>query len=44
MTDAGPLDVLVELADPSGGHHPYADLLTRAVRHRIGTVVGSSLL
>ena len=30
MTDAGPLDVLVELRDAAGGHHTYADLITRA--------------
>ena len=29
-TDAGPLDLLVELRDPAGGRHPYADLAARA--------------
>ena len=38
MTDAGPIDVLVELSDPTGGRHPYRDLVTRAARHRIGAV------
>ncbi len=36
MTDAGPLDVLVELRDASGGHHPYADLITRASAINVG--------
>jgi hypothetical protein len=39
MTDAGPIDVLVELSDPTGGRHPYRDLVTRAARYRIGSVV-----
>ena len=29
-TDAGPLDLPVELRDPAGGRHPYADLAARA--------------
>ncbi|MFM1917567.1 MAG: hypothetical protein RJB01_1082 [Actinomycetota bacterium] len=36
MTDAGPLDLLVELRDASGGHHPYADLITRASAINVG--------
>lgn len=35
-TDAGPLDLLVELRDPSGGRHPYADLATRASPVSVG--------
>ena len=38
MTDAGPLDLLVELRDRDGGRHQYADLLGRAVRYEVGTV------
>lgn len=36
MTDAGPLDLLVELRDGDGGRHSYADLATRAVPHDVG--------
>ena len=38
MTDAGPLDLLVELRDRDGGRHEYADLLGRAVRYEVGAV------
>jgi hypothetical protein len=31
MTDAGPIDVLVELRDANGGRHDYEDLATRLV-------------
>jgi hypothetical protein len=41
MTDAGPLDLLVELRDAGGGRRPYEELVTRATRHRIGSVVVS---
>lgn len=37
-TDAGPLDLLVELRDPTGGRHPYADLASRAVDVVVGKV------
>lgn len=37
-TDAGPLDLLVELRDPAGGRHPYADLASRAVGVTVGKV------
>jgi len=37
-TDAGPLDLLVELRDPAGGHHPYGDLDTRALDVTVGDV------
>lgn len=36
MTDAGPLDVLVDLRDASGGHHPYTDLIKRASAISVG--------
>jgi len=36
MTDAGPLDLLVELRDASCGHHPYADLITRESAINVG--------
>jgi hypothetical protein len=39
MTDAGPLDLLVELRDAGGGRHSYEDLATRATRHRVRSVV-----
>jgi hypothetical protein len=39
MTDAGPLDLLVELRDARGGRHSYEDLVTRATRHRIRSAV-----
>lgn len=39
MTDAGPLDLLVELRDVRGGRHPYDELVDRAARHRIRSVV-----
>ena len=36
MTDAGPLDLLVELRDRSGDRHDYSDLVTRAVGYEVG--------
>jgi hypothetical protein len=39
MTDAGPLDLLVELRDREGGRHAFAELATRAVPHDVGVVV-----
>jgi hypothetical protein len=36
MTDAGPLDLLVELRDRDGGRHSYGDLVERAVRYEVG--------
>jgi hypothetical protein len=39
MTDAGALDLLVELRDGDGGRHSYADLSTRAVPHDVGGIV-----
>jgi Nucleotidyl transferase AbiEii toxin, Type IV TA system len=39
MTDAGPLDLLVELRDREGGRHAFAELATRAVPHDVGGVV-----
>ena len=38
MTDAGPLDLLVELRDPAGGRHPYGDLASRALDVTVGDV------
>lgn len=38
MTDAGPLDLLAELRDSSGGHHPYSDLVRRSTAVVIGVV------
>jgi hypothetical protein len=38
-TDAGPLDLLVELRDPSGGRHPYGDLASRALKVRVGDLI-----
>ena len=38
-TDAGPLDLLVELRDPSGGRHPYGDLASRALEVRVGDLI-----
>jgi predicted nucleotidyltransferase len=38
MTDAGPLDLLVELRDASGGRHGYQALAQRALRITVGTV------
>lgn len=35
-TDAGPLDLLVELRDPAGGRHPYTDLALRATEVSVG--------
>ncbi|MFN8040967.1 MAG: nucleotidyl transferase AbiEii/AbiGii toxin family protein [Acidimicrobiales bacterium] len=35
MTDAGPIDVLVELRDAAGGRHPYEDLASRVVVAKI---------
>lgn len=35
-TDAGPLDLLVELRDAAGGRHPYVDLATRAISVSVG--------
>lgn len=37
-TDAGPLDLLVELRDPAGGRHSYAELASRAVLVTVGEV------
>ena len=39
MTDAGPLDLLVELRDARGGRHQFAELATRAVPHDVGGVI-----
>jgi len=39
MTDAGPLDLLVELRDSTGGRHPYSDLARRSVEISVGDVV-----
>lgn len=39
MTDAGPLDLLVELRDPSGGRHSYEDLVGRASDIAVGGVI-----
>jgi hypothetical protein len=39
MTDAGALDLLVELRDQRGGRHAYADLISRAVRYEVGSIV-----
>ena len=36
MTDAGPLDLLVELRDRDGGRHSYGELVQRAVRYQVG--------
>ena len=36
MTDAGPLDLLVELRDRQGGRHDYAELSSRAVGYDVG--------
>lgn len=36
MTDAGPLDLLVELRDRDGGRHDYAELSARAVGYDVG--------
>ncbi len=38
MTDAGPLDLLVELRDPDGGHHPFDDLVGRGFSVEIAGV------
>ena len=38
MTDAGPLDLLVDLRDRSGERHDYSDLVTRAVGYEVGDV------
>lgn len=38
MTDAGPLDLLVELRGRDGGRHSYPDLLARAVAFEVGEV------
>ena len=38
MTDAGPLDLLVELRDRDGDRHGYSDLLARAVGYEVGEV------
>jgi len=35
-TDAGPLDLLVELRDPAGGRHSYIDLASRATAVSVG--------
>lgn len=36
MTDAGPLDLLVDLRDRHGERHDYGELLQRSVRYRVG--------
>jgi hypothetical protein len=38
-TDAGPLDLLVELRDPAGGRHPYGDLASRALDVTVGDLM-----
>lgn len=38
MTDAGPLDLLVELRDTSGARHPYSTLVKRSVPILIGGI------
>ena len=45
MTDAGPLDLLIELRDRDGGRHDFVDLAARAVGYEIGelTVLLASL-
>jgi hypothetical protein len=39
MTDAGPLDLLIELRDRDGGRHSFAELATRAIPHEVGGVI-----
>lgn len=39
MTDAGPLDLLVELRDSSGGRHSFDDLTTRSLPITVGEIV-----
>lgn len=39
MTTAGPLDVLVELRDGSGGRHDYAELVQRSEPLTVGHLV-----
>lgn len=36
MTDAGPLDLLVELCGRDGGRHGYTELAARAVGYDVG--------
>ena len=45
MTDAGPLDLLVEVRDRDGGRRDFVDLSARAVRYEVGdfTVLLASL-
>lgn len=38
-TDAGPVDVLIELRDRSGGRHPYDELAARHVANDIDGIV-----
>ena len=38
MTDAGPLDLLVELRDAQGGRHPFEDLVQRSMTIAVGAV------
>jgi len=38
MSNAGPLDLLVELRDRDGDRHGYSGLLTRAVGYEVGEV------
>lgn len=38
MTDAGPVDLLVELRDREGGRHDYADLVARSARYDVGDI------
>ncbi len=39
MTDAGPLDLLVELRDQSGGRHSFSDLIVRATDVTVGQII-----
>lgn len=39
MTDSGPLDLLVELRDSSGGRHSFDDLTTRSIQITVGGIV-----
>lgn len=39
MTDAGPLDLLIELRDTGGGRHSFADLAERSVAITVGSLV-----
>lgn len=39
MTDAGALDLLVDLRDRAGGRHGYEDLIDRSAPQRVGDIV-----